>query len=211
MLRSPSNVAMRCPILALATAIFVIDAIRPFDIAVAELYVIVTLLSVRVWARRGQLLVISACMALTVLAYLSFHLAAFPGPDAGRCLVSLGVLGIAGWLAVADRAAAIEDAHANRAGIGLLTASIAHEVSQPLAAISMNGHACLRWIDRSEPNLPEARASVARMLEACRRADDTIGCIRAMAACADQQPLPVAPSHFADVDERAQLTVGPVL
>jgi signal transduction histidine kinase len=83
-------------------------------------------------------------------------------------------------------------AHATRVTtLGELTASIVHEVNQPLAAIGMNGNACLRWIDRAEPNLPEARAAVQRLLEASCRAAEMITRIRAMARRSDPQRLPV--------------------
>src|ERR1041384_1696656 len=41
--------------------------------------------------------------------------------------------------------------------LGELTASIAHEVNQPLAAIVTNGNACLRWLADQRPNFAEAR------------------------------------------------------
>ena len=45
-------------------------------------------------------------------------------------------------------------AHANRVTtMGQLTASIAHEVNQPLAAVVANAEACLRWLDRGTPDL----------------------------------------------------------
>src|SRR4029077_10211384 len=51
-------------------------------------------------------------------------------------------------------------AHANRvATVGQLTASIAHEINQPLAGVVTNGNACLRWLNRDEPDLEEARGA----------------------------------------------------
>ena len=49
-----------------------------------------------------------------------------------------------------------ELAHANRvATVGQLSASIAHEVSQPMAAAAANAHAALRWLKRQPPNIEE--------------------------------------------------------
>ncbi len=49
-------------------------------------------------------------------------------------------------------------AHATRvATLGELAASIAHEIVQPLAAIVINGDACLQWLDRDMPDLAAAR------------------------------------------------------
>ena len=54
-----------------------------------------------------------------------------------------------------------ELAHVNRVmTLGELTASIAHEVNQPLAGIVTNGAASLRWLDRKPPELDEARGAV---------------------------------------------------
>ncbi|MEZ5643462.1 MAG: PAS domain S-box protein [Burkholderiaceae bacterium] len=62
--------------------------------------------------------------------------------------------------------------------LGELTASIAHEVNQPLAAIVANGHASLRWLDGSPPNEPEARAAVGRIVRDANRAGEVITRIR---------------------------------
>jgi C4-dicarboxylate-specific signal transduction histidine kinase len=73
-------------------------------------------------------------------------------------------------------------AHAARVSmLGELTASIAHEVNQPLAAIATNGEAGLRWLDRPEPDIAEARELTKRMIADARRAADVIARIRAMA------------------------------
>ncbi|GLR83592.1 hypothetical protein GCM10007857_03020 [Bradyrhizobium iriomotense] len=65
--------------------------------------------------------------------------------------------------------------------LGELTASIAHEVNQPLAAVVTNGEACLRWLLRDEPNLEEVRIAVERMIGNSRRAAEVITRLRAMA------------------------------
>jgi len=49
--------------------------------------------------------------------------------------------------------------------LGELTASIAHEVNQPLAAVVANAEACLRWLDRETPNLDGARRSVEWVID----------------------------------------------
>ncbi|WP_406806455.1 PAS domain S-box protein [Burkholderia semiarida] len=75
-----------------------------------------------------------------------------------------------------------ELAHATRVTmLGELAASIAHEVTQPLAAIVTAGDAALRWIDRPEPDLREVQQSVAQMIRDAKRASDVIRQIRAMA------------------------------
>lgn len=73
-------------------------------------------------------------------------------------------------------------AHVTRVStMGELTASIAHEVNQPLAAVVTNGEACLRWLRRAEPDLGEAESSVTRMIANARRASDVVERLRAFA------------------------------
>ncbi len=62
--------------------------------------------------------------------------------------------------------------------LGELTASIAHEVNQPLAAIVTNGNACLRWLGGATPNLLEARQAVERIIKDSYRASEVISRIR---------------------------------
>ncbi|MCC8935685.1 PAS domain S-box protein [Bradyrhizobium sp. Arg68] len=77
----------------------------------------------------------------------------------------------------------VEFAHAARVStLGELTASIAHELNQPLGAIVTNCDAGLRWLDRAEPNIDEVRALTRRSLADARRAADIISRVRSMAA-----------------------------
>jgi len=73
-----------------------------------------------------------------------------------------------------------ELAHVTRVmTLGELTASIAHEVNQPLAAIVTNGNATLRWLAGAKPNLHEARQAVERIIKDSYRASEVIARIRA--------------------------------
>jgi PAS domain S-box-containing protein len=70
-------------------------------------------------------------------------------------------------------------AHVSRVtAMGELTASLAHEVNQPIAASLMNAGSCVRWLDANPPNLEEARASALRITEDGRRASDIVARIR---------------------------------
>jgi C4-dicarboxylate-specific signal transduction histidine kinase len=74
-------------------------------------------------------------------------------------------------------------AHAARVSmLGELTASIAHEVNQPLTAIATNGEAGLRWLGRAEPEINEIRRVTKQIVADARRAADVIARIRSMAA-----------------------------
>jgi C4-dicarboxylate-specific signal transduction histidine kinase len=71
-------------------------------------------------------------------------------------------------------------AHVTRVtALGELTASIAHEVNQPLAAVVTNAQACLRWLNRDVPNLDEARGAVESIIKDGNRAGEVIRRIRA--------------------------------
>jgi PAS domain S-box-containing protein len=69
--------------------------------------------------------------------------------------------------------------------LGELTASISHEVNQPLAAIITNAEACLRWLDRETPDLPAARRSVEWVVNAGNRASEVIRRVRSLAKKSD--------------------------
>lgn len=75
--------------------------------------------------------------------------------------------------------------------IGELTASIAHEVNQPLAAIVTNGNACLRWLAAEPPNLAEVRNTVNWVMRDARRASDVIARVRAMMQKGETRLAPV--------------------
>lgn len=69
-------------------------------------------------------------------------------------------------------------AHVSR--MGAMTASIAHEINQPLAAIVANASAGLRWMERTPPDLAEARESFEQIGQEGRRAADVIESVRSM-------------------------------
>jgi PAS domain S-box-containing protein len=72
-------------------------------------------------------------------------------------------------------------AHVNRAlTVAELTASIAHELNQPLAAVVANASACERWLGARPPNEPEAHAALHRITRDANRAADVIARIRAL-------------------------------
>ncbi|GAB2179485.1 PAS domain-containing sensor histidine kinase [Dongia sp. agr-C8] len=78
-------------------------------------------------------------------------------------------------------------AHAGRVStLGELSASIAHEVNQPLAAIITNGEAALRWLARPVPDLGEARDALRRVIQDGERASEVIRRIRALSRKSEQ-------------------------
>jgi PAS domain S-box-containing protein len=87
--------------------------------------------------------------------------------------------------------AQIELAHVTRVTtLGELTASIAHEVNQPLAAIVADASACLQWLAADRPDLDSARGALAAMVKDGERAADVIGRIRALLSRSRVAPEP---------------------
>lgn len=86
-----------------------------------------------------------------------------------------------------------EFAHAARVSmLGELTASIAHEVNQPLAAIATSAAASLRWLAAQDLDLDEVRSLAERMAADARRASDIISRVRAMAEHRQPERLPLS-------------------
>jgi PAS domain S-box-containing protein len=75
--------------------------------------------------------------------------------------------------------------------LGELTASIAHEVNQPLAAVVSNAEACLGWLDRETPDLNAARRSVEWVIDDGIRASEVVRRVRALANKTDTEKVPL--------------------
>jgi PAS domain S-box-containing protein len=90
------------------------------------------------------------------------------------------------------RKAQAELAHVTRVTmLGELTASIAHEINQPLAAVIANAEACLGWLDRNPTDLDAARRSVEWIVEDGNRAGEVIRRVRALAKKTDIEKAPL--------------------
>jgi signal transduction histidine kinase len=85
-----------------------------------------------------------------------------------------------------------ELAHATRAiTVGQLTASIAHELNQPLAALVTNAHASLRWLDKVPADIHEVRAAAERIIRDANRASALIARTRAFAMRGETGRVPL--------------------
>jgi C4-dicarboxylate-specific signal transduction histidine kinase len=86
------------------------------------------------------------------------------------------------------RRAQAELAHATRvATLGEMSASIAHEMNQPLAAIATNGEAAIRWLNREAPEKAQALRSIQLLIDEAHRASQVIGRIRELAKKAESK------------------------
>jgi PAS domain S-box-containing protein len=87
-------------------------------------------------------------------------------------------------------------AHVNRiTTMGELTASLSHEVNQPIAAALTDANTCLRWLTRDHPDLAEAREAASRMVRDATRAGEIISRIRLLFKKGSQ------PRELMDVNE----------
>ena len=100
------------------------------------------------------------------------------------------------------RIAQVELTHVTRVTtLGEMTASIAHEIKQPLAAVVTNGSACLRWLAGESPNLDEAREAAQRVIRDGNRANDVITRISGLLRKTDTPKAPL------DINEAIQEVV----
>jgi PAS domain S-box-containing protein len=96
-----------------------------------------------------------------------------------------------------------ELAHLSRVlTMGELTASIAHEINQPLTAVVAHGHACMEWLSAPMPNVYEAKRSAQRIVQDGTRAGAVIARIRSLF----KKQAPV--KDLVDMNEVIQELVG---
>ncbi len=134
----------------------------------------------------------------------------FP-PDGALDRVQVSVLNITERVRVQETLQRTRDQldHALRAAtIGEVSASIAHEINQPLAAIALNADAAARWMDRDPPDLDEVRASIREAAAAARRASEVVRRVRSFMTKVEPDRLPL---DFEPLVEEAIRLVQPEL
>src|SRR6266446_1219826 len=136
-----------------------------------------------------------ACWSTPILAHSGNALGSFamyyreprsPSPAETRALemaTHLGGIAIERKLAREERErlrqAQADLAHINRVTtMGELTASLAHEIRQPITAAVLNSNTCLRWLTRDHPDLEEAREASSRVVKDATRAAEIIARVR---------------------------------
>jgi signal transduction histidine kinase len=99
-----------------------------------------------------------------------------------------------------SRKSAAELARMNRlTAAGELSASIAHEVSQPLTGISARASAALHWLSAEKPDVTKIRGALNDIINATHRADDIISSIRLTLKKGEQEKRPVHINHLIEV------------
>jgi phosphoglycerate-specific signal transduction histidine kinase len=85
-----------------------------------------------------------------------------------------------------------ELAHVTRvASVGEMTASIAHEINQPLAAVVANGYACLGWLSAPPPNVRKAMEAAERIVMDSKDAGEVVRRVRALFKRAAVEKVPL--------------------
>ena len=94
-------------------------------------------------------------------------------------------------------------AHVSRVTtLGELTASLAHEVNQPLAGVVSSADACLHWLAAQPPNVDKARRATERILRDAKRASDVVARVRNLAKKAPLQRT------WVDINETVEETIS---
>jgi signal transduction histidine kinase len=87
------------------------------------------------------------------------------------------------------------------ATVAELSAAIAHEINQPLAAVVANASACLRWLSAAPPNLERARLTAERMVRDANSASEVVNGVRALFK---QSTLATTPLNLNEVIEEVR-------
>lgn len=175
-------------IVALLAGIFAFDTVTNLEIAGAVFYVVVILLAIGLLSARGVVALAGFCVVLTLVSF-ALTPAGAHGAGLANSAISIAAIGITAYLGV-KRAAAEAAAYEARSqlvrmarvtSLAALTASIAHEVNQPLAAVVTSANAGLRWLGQDPPNLDKARLALDRIVADANRASAVIARIRGLA------------------------------
>ena len=172
--------------IVLAAVIFIADTVTDLEIAFPAFYTVIVLIAVRFCKKRGVVLVGVGCIVLTLLSDLVTI--DVPPSQAGIINTCISLLAIAATTYLAlkiemEKEATFEArsqlAHIARVTtLGEMTATIAHEVNQPLTAVLINGNACLHWLDAEPPDLNEARKNIANIVRDANRASGIVVQVR---------------------------------
>jgi signal transduction histidine kinase len=185
--------------LVVACGIVIINSETHSDLAPTLLYITLLLMAANLFSINLVITVALMCMFLLTAMFLyngGYHRWEST-TGFFRCLTALSAIA---FLALRSKQASdrlrhnqaylieaqAQLAHATRlTSLGEMAASIAHEVNQPLTAITSSGEACRRWLDRPVPDLKEALDSLDRIVANACRASEVINRTRAMARKCD--------------------------
>lgn len=173
------------PFLLAMAVIFVMDTITDYAIAAAVFYTTVILVATRLLSARAVVVLACSCVLLTLVSF-AFTRSGVYEVGLVNTAISIVAIGVTTYLAlrlVAAEATAFETRErllriARVTSLGELTASIAHEINQPLTAIVTSAGACTRWLAQQPPSLDNARRAIDRIVQEANRSSEVIARIR---------------------------------
>lgn len=182
--RSQSAVLI-APFLVTMAIIFVMDTITDYAIAAAVFYTTVILVATRLLSARAVVVLACSCVVLTLVSFAFTRSGVYEVGlvNTGISIVAIGVTTYLALRLVAAEATAFETRErllriARVTSLGELTASIAHEINQPLTAIVTSAGACTRWLAQQPPSLDNARRAIDRIVQEANRSSEVIARIR---------------------------------
>jgi len=156
-------------------------------------FLLLTLLSILSLGGSFAISILLSIVAIVSLDYLFvaplFSLGVTSQVDIMPLVAFLSTSSIITMLAASARKKAEDELRETRAALarfarvatlGELTASIAHEVNQPLAGVVSSGNACLRWLAAEPPNVERASQSVIRIIRDANRVSDVVQRVRSL-------------------------------
>lgn len=194
-LRKPHRVLSLAVVSVSMALIFVADTLTRYEVAVAVFYAAVILAAARVFGRRGLVVLACVCVALTVLSFFLTPSGSY-GVGLINSAISIAATAVTTYLVLKTESARMAAQQAQErllhvariTNVGGLTASIAHEINQPLAAIVTSGNACRRWLEQQPPNLEKACQAVGRIVSDADRASGIVARMRSLAKGGAPQP-----------------------
>lgn len=172
-------------VVVLMAIIFLLDTFTDLEIAVAVLYVVVIIFAEWFFQALYVAMIAFACILLMMMSFILSRTGEY---SAGTLNLMLSVCAISATTYLAlKRSAAVLAEHnarlqlarvARMNSLGEMSASIAHEVNQPLTSIVTSGNACLNWLAVGAPALSNARQSVERIIQDANRASSIVTRIR---------------------------------
>lgn len=175
------------PILIAMALVMVLDTVTDYAIAAAVFYTPIILFAARLLSARMVVLLACACVVLTLLSFILTHSGAYEVGliNTGISIVAIGVTTYLSLQLVAAEASAFEARErllrvARVTSLGELTASIAHEVNQPLAAVVTSADACTRWLAQDSPHIENAMRALERVVKEANRASEVIVRVRGL-------------------------------
>lgn len=180
-------------------AIFAVDTLTDYAVAAAVFYSAVILVAARLLPPRGVTGLAIASVALTLLSFALTHSGSY---QVGLVNTAISIVAVLVTAYLALRLVSAEAAEhlareqlvrlARVTSMGELTASIAHEVNQPLAAIATSAGAARRWLEQQPPQIGSGLKALERIAADAERAAQVIARIRGMAAKGE----PSTPTRF---------------